>query len=106
MKALYQKHHPGSLKIQKCFSNRINLPKLTPSTYEEKFHNILQHHADCLYVFTDGSKANKKTACVAVLNKTILKEALQIDSSIFTAEAHTIDLALNIIFNKHEKFNI
>ena len=55
----------------------------------------------------DGSKDNNKTACAAVLNKTILKKAHQIESSIFTAEAHAIDLALNIILkSKHKKFMI
>ena len=54
----------------------------------------------------DGSKDNNKTACAAVLNK-ILKKAHPMESSIFTAEAHAIDLALNIISkSKHKKFII
>ena len=78
-----------------------------PSTYLEKFYNILQHHPDHLYVLTDGSKDNGKAACAAVLNKTVLKKALPRESSIFTAEAHAIDLALNIIsMSKHKKFII
>ena len=81
--------------------------KTHPTTYQEKFHNILQHHPDHLYVFMDGSKDNNKTACVAVLNKTILKKALPMESSIFTAEACAIDIALNIILkSKHKKFII
>ena len=35
----------------------------------------------------DGSKDNNKTVCVAVLNKTILKKALLMESSTFTVEA-------------------
>ena len=55
----------------------------------------------------DGSKDNNKTACVGVLNKIILKKAHPIESSIFTAEARAIDLALNIILkSKHKKFMI
>ena len=81
--------------------------KTHPSTYQEKFHNILQHHPDHLYVFMDGSKDNNKTVCAAVLNKTILKKALPMESSIFTAEARAIDLALNIILkSKNKKFII
>ena len=81
--------------------------KTHPSTYQEKFNNILQHHPNHLYVFMDGSKDNNKAACAAVLNKTILKKALLMESSIFTAEASAIDLALNIILkSKHKKFII
>ena len=86
MKALYHKYHPGSLKLPKWFSNWMNFPKLI----------ILQHHPDHLYVFTYGSKDNNKTMYAAVWNKKILKKALPMESSMFTAEAHAIDLALNI----------
>ena len=78
-----------------------------PSTYQEKFHNILQHHPDHLYVFTDGFKDNGRAACAAVLNQTVLKKVLPRESSIFTADAHAINLALNIISkSKHKKFII
>ena len=74
---------------------------------QEKFYNILEHHQNHLYVFTDGSKDNGRAVCAAVLNKTVLKKALPGESSIFTAEAHTIDLAPNIISkSKHKKFII
>ena len=89
MKASYLKHHLGSLKTPKWFSNWMNTLKQNahPRTYQEKFHNILRRHSDHLYVFTDGSKDNDKTACAAVLNKTITKKALPTESSIFTTEA-------------------
>ena len=87
--------------------NELSKIKTQPSTYQEKFHNILQHHRDLLYVFTDGSKDNNKTACAAVLNKTILKKVLPTESSIFTTEARAIDLALNIISKcNHKKLMI
>ena len=87
--------------------NEISKTKTHPCTNQEKFHNILQHHPDHLYVFTDGSKDNNKTACAVVLNKTIPKKALPMESSIFTAEAHAIDLTINIILkSKHKKFII
>ena len=54
----------------------------------------------------DGSKDNDKMVCAAVLNKTIIKKALPMKSSIFTAEAHAINLALDIISkSKHKKFS-
>ena len=81
--------------------------KAHPSTYQEKFHNILQYHPDHLYVFTDDSKDNDKTASAVVLNKTIIKKALPTKSSIFTEEARAIDLALDIISkSKQKKFMI
>ncbi len=60
--------------------------KTHPITYREKFHNILQHHLNHLYVFTDGSKDNDKMASAAVLIKTIMKKALPTESFILTAE--------------------
>ena len=84
--------------------NEHSKTKTHPSTYQEKFHNILQQHPDHLYVFTDGSKDNNKTVCVAVFKQ---NKALPMESSIFTAEAHAIDIALNIILkSKYKKFII
>ena len=87
--------------------NEYSKTKIHPSTYQEKFYNILQHHPDHLDVFTHGSKDNGRVACVSVFNKTVLKKALPRESSIFTTETHAIDLALNIISkSKHKKFII
>ena len=102
MKVSYLKHHHGSLKPEVIFELNEH-PQ--PSTYQEKFQNILQHHSDHLDVFMNVSKNNDKMACSAVLNKIIIKKALPTESSIFTAEARVIDLALDIISkNKHKKF--
>ena len=88
--------------------NALPKTKINSSIYQEKFCNILQHHPNHLYVFTDKClQDNDKTACAAVLNKNILKKALPMDSSIFTEEACAIAPALNIIStNKHKKFII
>ena len=76
-------------------------------TYQEKFHSIIQHHLDHLYVFTYGFKKYEKTACAAVLNKTIIKKDLPTVSSIFIAGAWAIDLSFDIISkSKHKKFII
>ena len=57
--------------------------------------------------YMDGSKDNDKTACTAVPNKTIIKKALPMESSIFTAKTCAIDLALDIVSkSKHKKFII
>ena len=56
--------------------NELSQIKTHPSTYQQKFHNILHLHPDCLYVFTDCSKNNNKTVYTAVLNKNNSQEAL------------------------------
>ena len=35
--------------------NEYSKTKTHPSSYQEKFYNILQHHPNHLYVFMDGS---------------------------------------------------
>ena len=87
--------------------NKLHKTKKDPSTYLEKFHTILLHHPDHQYIFTYDSKDNFKTACAAVLSKTIRKKTLPMKSSMFTAEVCAIDRALNIISSdKHNKFII
>ena len=65
---------PWTIKKPKVIlqSNEVHKTKTHPSTYQEKFHRILQQHPDYLYIFTDGSKDNHKTACATVLNKIII----------------------------------
>ena len=50
---------------------KFHKTKTHPSIYLENFQTILLHHPDHQYTFTDSSKDNNKTACAAVLNKTI-----------------------------------
>ena len=76
--------------------NELPKTKTHPSTYPEKFRSILKHHPDHLYVFMDDSTEIDKTACAAVLNKTI-KKALPTESAITTAVARAKDLALDFI---------
>ena len=108
-KSIITQTPPWIIKKPKVILQLSELPKTKthPSTYIEKFHTILLHHPDHQYIFTDGSKDNNKTACAAVLNKTILKKGLPKESSIFTAEICAIDLALDIISkNKYSKYII
>ena len=89
--------------------NELPKTKTYLITYQDKFPNILQHHRDHIYGFTNGSEDNekKKKACAAVLNKIIIKKSLRTENSIFTAEACATDLALDIISkSKHKKFII
>ena len=54
--------------------NELPKTKTHPIAYQEKFHNILQHHPSHLYVFTDSFMDNDKTACAAVLNKRLSRK--------------------------------
>ena len=85
--------------------NQLHKTKTHPFTYQEKHQNILQQYPDYLCIYTDGSKDHNKTACAAVLNKIIKTKALPMDSSIFTAEACAIDLALDIISKEKQKIH-
>ena len=65
---------PRIIKKPKVILQLYELPKTKthPSTYIEKFHTILLHHPHHQNIFTGGFKDKNKTACAAVLNKTIL----------------------------------
>ena len=96
---------PRSLKKTEVIFELNALFNATPHpiTFQKKFLNILHYHTDNLYVFTDDSKDNDKTA---VLNKTIIKKTLPTKCSIFTAEARATDLAFNIISKSKLKKHI
>ena len=102
---IFPKTPPWILEKPKVSLKLNELPKTKthPSTYIEKFHHIVSDYPEHLYVFTDGSKDHSRTACAAVLNKTIHKKALPMESSIFTAEVCAIDLALNIISREKQQ---
>lgn len=80
------------------FFELSDLPKTKThsSTDPYKYNNILEHQPNHLYIFTDGSKKNDRTGCAAILNKKIRRKPLPKESSIFSAGACAIDLALNI----------
>ena len=86
----------------------IKNPKITSNWITSiKQQNILQQHPDYLCIYRDGYKDNNIIACAAVLKKIIKTKALPMQSSIFTAEACAIDLALDIMSKEeHKKFII
>ena len=81
----------------------IDLCKTMEYMVNKRLVWFLQHHPNHLYVFTDSSKDNEKTTWAAVLNKTIIRKALPMKSSIFTAKACATDLAFNIISKSKQK---
>lgn len=81
--------------------------KTHPSIYQEEIYNILKKYPKHHRIYTDGSKDKERTACAAVSNIKTLKKALPSESSIFSAEAYAINLALEIIHNSsYQKFII
>jgi len=84
-KTIIPKTPPWIIKKPKVILELSELPKTKthPSTYQDKFHNILERYPNHLHIFTDGSKDNDKTACAAILNKKIVRKALPNESSIF-----------------------
>ena len=64
----YQKNPEVILKLRE-----LPKTKTHPNTYLDKFYTILEHHPNHLYIFTDGSKDNHKTA---ILNKKIIRKTL------------------------------
>ena len=67
------------------------------------FKGLLQdkcfsHH----FLYTDGSKHEHKVGCDVVLNFNIIKRRLPGQESIYTAELHAIQLALDVVLNSNK----
>jgi len=119
-KALLQKYNLNRGFIQPKFSYRIlnidrpsysvhpptviteltTLPKKTVShhTIRNCFNDLLSTtFEDSLHVYTDGSKSADGVGAAVVCEGTILRAAMPAESSIVTAEAHAITMAINFI---------
>ena len=80
---LSKKHTQAPLFIQKC-------------------NEIKDDHSYCTPVYTDGSKDNDRVGCGAIINNLSIKQRLPSNVSIFTADATTIDLALDAITESND----
>ena len=75
--------------------------------FKTKFLEIKSKYAAHTAIYTDGSKQEERVACAAVSQHEVLSRRLPNDSSIFSAEASAISLALSYIEdNNHNKFII
>jgi len=92
-----------SISEPKVNLNLTKFPKdLTPNIiYQEKFREILEEkYSQWTYLYTDGSK-NKDGVGAAIYSEgTTSSASLPKFSTIFTAEAHAIQMALNTIRKK------
>ena len=68
-------------------------------TFQENFLNIQNNFQDHHHIYTDGSKQGMKVGYAAVFQNQELLKHLPNESSIYSAEAIAIDLAMNIIAN-------
>lgn len=74
-----------------------------PLQFQSEFNNIKLSFPDYYYIYTDGSKISEKVACAATSVEHTSKSRLPDHSSIFSAEAKAIQLALDIV--KYTNYN-
>ena len=79
-----------------------------PHLLKESFHQLQSQFIDYQCVYTDGSKEETKVGCATFKNGNCKTLRLPVGSSIFTAEAKAIYLALDYIndCNSKDKFII
>ena len=68
-----------------------------PTTFQEEFLHLKNNCPNHIHIYTDGSKNGNKVSCTAIQHNTKITKRLPNSTSIYSAEAKTIDLALNII---------
>ena len=74
-----------------------------PISYQEQFDNIRDEHPSHIAIYTDGSKEDNKVAAAAVSRLGVSSRRIAGHSSIFTAEAHAIMMALAKMEDSEEK---
>ena len=77
-----------------------------PDLLKQDFHELLLNYADYQHIYTDGSKDKEKVGCAVLRENDHQTMRIPDGSSIFTAEAKAIDLALDLVdnCNSHDKF--
>ena len=79
-----------------------------PHLLKQNFHELQSYYSDHEHIYTDGSKDKEKVGCAAAKYDDCKKMRIPDGSSVFTAEAKAIDLALDFVNNctYTDKFNI
>ena len=86
-------HHGASVPEIPSFMKEI---RTNPDLLKQDFHELQLHYADYQHISTDGSKKNKRVGCAVYDHQTM---RIPDGSSVFTAEAKAIDLALDLVVN-------
>ena len=73
-----------------------NKSETSPSEYEYRLNELLSDYVDYTRIYTDGSKIGEAAGAAAVLTPQVSNKRLPNHSSIFTAEARAILLALDM----------
>ena len=68
-----------------------------PHLLKQNFHDLLSYYSDHEHIYTDGSKDEEKVGCAAAKYDDCKKMRIPDGSSVFTAEAKAIDLALDFV---------
>jgi len=71
-----------------------------PHEYISKYNEFISRHENYTRFYTDGSKYDTKVAAAAVCENSIMARRLPDNSTIFSAEIHAINLALNMMKNR------
>jgi len=74
-----------------------NKSEVAPHIFISKYSELVSEYKNYMKIFTDGSKYDTKVAAAAVYENNICASRLPDKSSIFSAEIHAINLALNLI---------
>ena len=79
-----------------------------PDLLKQDFHELQLNYADYQHIYTDRSKDKERVGCAVLRENDHQTMRIPDGSSIFTAEAKAIDLALDNVdnCNSHDKFII
>ena len=71
--------------------------ELNPHVIKVNFRKLQNRYKNYQQIYTDGSKENSKVGCAVISDNHSNMQRIPDDSSIFTAEATAVDLALDFI---------
>ena len=77
-----------------------------PHILKDDFRRLQSRYKNYQQVYTDGSKEDSNVGCAVIPGNHINVQRIPDDSSIFTAEAKTVDLALDFIRTCDTKNNL
>ena len=72
-------------------------PKSNPHILKDDFRKLQSRYKNYQQIYTDGSKEDSKVGCAVISDSHSYMQRIPDDSSIFTAEAKAVDLALDFI---------
>ena len=71
--------------------------ELNPHILIDDFRRLQSRYLNYQHIYTDGSKEDSKVGCAVISGNHSNMQRIPDDSSIFTAEAKAVDLALDFI---------